>query len=86
MLFSSTVFIYFLIIGCGYLSMDYIGTMITSTKQFVTDTKASDPVNDFLNFTDSVENNSVEHLNCHNKFMDKNSVYNNLIDTRVEKR
>lgn len=78
--------IVFLIIGGGYLSKDYIGTMINSVKAFAADTRSSGPVDAFSNFTDSVENNSVKDLSYHNSFMDINSEYNNLINTRIAKK
>lgn len=78
--------IVFLIVGTGYLSRDYVGTMINSAKTFVTDTKVKGPMEAFSTFTSSVDNNSVEYLSNHSKFMDINSLYNNVINTRVVKK
>lgn len=78
--------IVFLIVGTGYLSRDYVGTMINSAKTFVTDTKVKGPMEAFSNFTSSVDNNSVEYLSNHSKFMDINSLYNNIINTRMVKK
>lgn len=78
--------IVFLIVGTGYLSRDYVGTMINSAKTFVTDTKVKGPMEVFSNFTSSVDNNSVEYLSNHSKFMDINSLYNNIINTRMVKK
>ena len=78
--------IVFLIIGTGYLSRDYIGTMIGSAKSFLTEVKVKGPLEAFSNMTTSVDNNSVEYLSNHSKFMDINSLYNNVINTRVVKK
>ena len=78
--------IVFLIVGTGYLSRDYVGTMINSAKTFVTDTKVKGPMEAFSNFTSSVDNNSVDYLSNHSKFMDINSLYNNIINTRMVKK
>lgn len=78
--------IVFLIVGTGYLSRDYVGTMINSAKTFVTDTKVKGPMEAFSNFTSSVDNNSVDYLSNHSNFMDINSLYNNIINTRMVKK